>query len=105
MQEAKQDTDFWGRLVESAIGASLMNSLKGQNIELFYWSSRNRGVDFVLSRGKHLVALEVKSGRRKTTLPGIEAFSNEFPVTRKLLIGSQGVPVEDFLHTPQTTWL
>lgn len=103
--EAKQDTDFWGRLVESAIGAALMNGLRGENIELFYWSSRNREVDFVLSRRKSLVALEVKSGRRKVTLPGIETFSKEFPVTKKLLVGAQGIPVEDFLLTPPPKWL
>ena len=103
--EAKQDNDFWGRLVESAIGAALMNGLRGENIELFYWSSRNREVDFVLSRRKSLVALEVKSGRRKVTLPGIEAFSTEFRVTKKLLVGAQGIPVEDFLLTPPPKWL
>jgi hypothetical protein len=105
LEEAKQDTDFWGRLVESAIGAALMNGLRGENIELFYWSSRNREVDFVLSRRKSLVALEVKSRRRKVNLPGIEAFSNEFPVTRKLLVGAQGIPVEDFLLTPPPKWV
>ncbi|MCG6982944.1 MAG: ATP-binding protein [Deltaproteobacteria bacterium] len=103
--EAKQDTEFWGRLVESAIGAALMNGLRGENIELFYWSSRNREVDFVLSRGKSLVALEVKSGRRKVTLPGIEAFSKEFRVEKKLLVGAQGIPVEEFLLTPPPKWL
>jgi predicted AAA+ superfamily ATPase len=103
--EAKRDTEFWGRLVESAIGAALMNGLRGENIELFYWSSRNREVDFVLSRGKSLVALEVKSGRRKVTLPGIEAFSKEFRVGKKLLVGAQGIPVEEFLLTPPPQWL
>ena len=103
--EAKQDTDFWGRLVESAIGAALINGLRGENIELFYWSSRNREVDFVLSRRKSVVALEVKSGRRKVTLPGIEAFSKEFRVEKRLLVGAQGIPVEDFLLTPPPEWL
>ncbi len=105
LKEAKQDTDFWGRLVESCIGAALMNGLQGENIDLFYWSSRNREVDFILSRAKVLVALEVKSGRRKTTLPGIAAFSKEFQVTRKLLVGAQGIPVEDFLLAPPAQWL
>ena len=103
--EAKQDTEFWGRLVESAIGAALMNGLRGENIELFYWTSRNREMDFVLCRGKSLVALEVKSGRRKVTLPGIEAFSKEFRVEKKLLVGAQGIPVEEFLLTPPPKWL
>ena len=104
-KEAKQDTGFWGRLVESCVGATLFNSLKGENIDLFYWASRNREVDFVLSRGKELAALEVKSGRRKTALPGITAFSKEFPVTRKLLVGAQGIEVSDFLLTPPARWL
>jgi predicted AAA+ superfamily ATPase len=71
--------------------------------ELYYWSSRNREVDFVLSRGDVLVAIEVKSGREKTNLPGIEAFSKEFKVKRKLLVGPTGIPVDEFLLTPLET--
>lgn len=103
--EAKDNSDYWGRLVESSVGASLANGLMGKNAGLFYWSSRNREVDFVLTRGKVLVALEVKSGRRKTTMPGIDAFSKEFRVKRKLLVGPQGVPLKDFLLTPPEEWL
>jgi predicted AAA+ superfamily ATPase len=103
--EAKHDNDYWGRLVESSVGASLANGLMGKNAGLFYWSSRNREVDFVLARGKMLVAVEVKSGRRKATMPGIDAFSKEFRVRRKLLVGAQGVPLEDFLLTPPEEWL
>lgn len=105
LEEAKQDKDFWGRLVESCIGASLINGIKGKSMELFYWSSRNREVDFVLSRGEDLVALEVKSGRRKVSMPGIKAFSKEFQVKRNLLVGAQGIPIADFLLTPLDKWL
>ena len=104
LEEAKQDNEFWGRLVESCIGASLINGIKGEYMELFYWSSRNREVDFILSKGETLIALEVKSGRRKVSLPGIESFSKEFPLKRKLLIGAQGIPIEDFLLTPPHQW-
>lgn len=104
LDEARLDTDFWGRLVESAVGASLANNIKGKDIRLFYWSGRNREVDFVLARGDALVAIEVKSGRRKTNLPGIEAFSREFPVKRKLLVGSQGIPLEEFFLMPAEAW-
>ena len=103
--EAKQDTEYWGRLVESAVGATLVNGIRGKNIELFYWAGRNREVDFVLRRGKILVVIEVKSGRRKTSLPGIEAFSKEFKVKRKLLVGNQGIHLQDFLLTPPEEWL
>jgi len=47
----------------------------------------------------------VKTGRRKASLPGIEAFSREFTVKRKLLVGKQGIPLEDFLRTPPENWL
>jgi len=103
--EAKSDPEYWGRLVESAIGAALVNGLKGTQAELFYWSSRNREVDFVLKRGENLVAIEVKSNLRKTSLPGIEAFSKEFRVKRKLLVGAQGIPLQEFLVTPPEKWL
>jgi len=100
MKEAKQEPDQWGRWVESAVGSSLANGAVGKNIELFYWASRNREVDFVLSRKNELVAIEVKSGRNKGTFPGVEAFSREFKVKRKLLVGPQGIAIDEFLHTP-----
>ncbi|HID30313.1 MAG TPA: ATP-binding protein [Desulfobacterales bacterium] len=105
MEEAKRDTNSWGRLVETGVGATLINGLRGKGIEVFYWSSRNQEVDFVLSRGNSLVALEVKSGRRRGGLPGIEAFSKEFSVTKKLLVGAQGIPLREFLLTPPEEWL
>lgn len=105
LKEAKQNMDYWGRLAESAVGATLANGVRGKNVQLFYWASRNREVDFVLCRGKALVAIEVKTGRRETTLPGIEAFSKEFSVKKKLLIGKQGIPFQDFLCTPPENWL
>lgn len=66
---------------------------------------KNREVDFVLHRSEVLVAIEVKSGRRKTNLPGIEAFSKTFRVKRKLLVGAQGIPLREFLLTPPEEWL
>ncbi len=106
LSEAQQDTDYWGRLAESAVGATLANGLKGKGIDLFYWSSRNREVDFVLCKGKILVAIEVKSGRRKTSLPGgVDALSKEFKVRRKLLVGAQGIPLEEFFLAPPEEWL
>lgn len=103
-KEALQDHEHWGRLVESAVGATLANALLRRS-ELYYWGGKNREVDFVLRRGKNLVAIEVKSGRKKQALPGIEAFSKEFKVTRKLLVGTGGISIEDFLITPPESWL
>jgi len=99
-EDAKRRFEFWGRLVESSVGASIANAARGRSVELSYWLSRNKEVDFLLSKGDDVVAIEVKSGRKKTTLPGLEAFSKEFPTKRKLLIGSQGIPLEAFLSLP-----
>ena len=103
--EEKMHPDFWGRLVESSVGAALANGIRGRSLELSYWSSRNREVDFVLSRGDTVIAIEVKSGRKKMSLPGIEAFSKEFPVKKKLLLGSHGIPLEEFFCVPAEEWL
>ncbi len=104
-KEAMEDSEHWGRVVESAIGAALANGIAGTDIELFYWSSRNREVDFVLKKGRALIAIEVKSGRKKGTLPGMEAFSKEFRVSRKLLVGGGGIDIEEFLLTPVEDWV
>jgi uncharacterized protein len=102
-QEARKMPDFWGRIVESAVGGALINGTAGTDIKVHYWAGRNREVDFVLSRGKHITAIEVKSGRHKTSLPGMEAFSKEFTVMKKFLIGAQGMTFEDFFElNPQS---
>jgi len=92
-------------LVESAVGAHLVNNTRGKKIEVFYWLERNQEVDFVLRARNNLVAIEVKSGRRRERLLGLEAFSKAFRAKRQLLVGEQGIPVEEFLLTPIERWL
>jgi len=102
---ALEQRDWWGRLVESAIGAHIMNGIVGSDMECFYWREGSLEVDFVLRRGGMVTALEVKSGRSKDTLPGMDAFARAFNPQRKLLIGGQGIPIEEFLSVPVETWL
>lgn len=104
-EEAQLNREFWGRLVESSIGAHLVNSVRGTRIEVHYWLDRNLEVDFVLRLGKTIVPIEVKSGRRKQNLPGMAAFCKHFKVKRPLLVGDQGIPVEEFLLTPVENWV
>ena len=103
-EEAREDTEFWGRLVESSVGATLANGVKGKNVELFFWNSGQHEVDFVLKKGKKLVAIEVKSSAKSVHLSGMEKFSRAFPVWKKLLVGSDGIPVEEFLSAPPEFW-
>ncbi len=97
-KDAIHDREYWGRLVESTVGAHLLNAIKGKGMELFYWQDRNREVDFILKSGKHLVAIEVKSSRKRTNLLGISEFMKSFRTQKSLLIGGQGIAIEDFLQ-------
>jgi uncharacterized protein len=75
----------------------------GSNLEVTYW--RDQEVDFVLRQGKSLVALEVKSGRGKDSLPGMASFARPFKPKRQLQVGGQGLPLEEFLSQPAEHWL
>ena len=104
LADARADRDFWGRVVESAVGAHIANSSSESGGELCYWRDRNREVDFVATAGRSLTAVEVKSGRRRDALPGMAAFAEAFSPTRKLLVGGDGIPVDEFLLAPAARW-
>jgi predicted AAA+ superfamily ATPase len=103
--EARADHELWGRLVESAVGAYLANAAAAGECELSYWRERNHEVDFVTRAGRAVTAIEVKSGRAQDTYPGLAAFAEAFKPTRKLLVGADGIPVEEFLLSPVARWL
>lgn len=103
--QAHQDRVFWGRLVESSVGAYLLNSIRGTNIELFYWREGDKEVDFVLKEGDAITALEVKSGSENFRSTGIDLFIKKFKPSRVILIGERGMPLEDFLTTPITSFI
>jgi hypothetical protein len=103
--QARADAEFFGRLVESAVGAHLANAVAGGLCELYYWRDHNREVDFVVKAGATLTAIEVKSGRGRAALPGMEAFAAQFKPQRSLLIGGDGIPLEEFLSKPVEHWV
>jgi predicted AAA+ superfamily ATPase len=105
LKEARADRELWGRLVESAVGAHLANAAAAGECELFYWRDRNREVDFVTKAGRWLTAFEVKSGHTHDSLPGMTAFSEAFRPQRKLLVGGDGIQVEEFLGRPVGHWV
>jgi uncharacterized protein len=106
LRDARRNPEFWGRLVESAVGAHLVNSGAAGSLEAFYWRERNREVDFVLRSPKALVAIEVKSGRRRRNgFPGMDAFLKENPSARPLLVGAGGIEPEEFLSRPASAQL
>jgi hypothetical protein len=52
LSEARRDREFWGRLVESAVGAHLANAASAGECEVFYLPDRDAEVDFVVRAGK-----------------------------------------------------
>ncbi len=95
--EIRLKPDEWGRLVESAIGAHLINHSRASGFKVLYWRKVNLEVDFILRRGSKSIAIEVESGR-KVIKKGIEHFQKEFKPDKILLVGSTGIPWQEFLE-------
>ena len=104
-EEAQKNRDFRGKLVESAVGAHLINSSIGQGFKVSYWRERGHEVAFIISRGKKVVAIEVKSSRSKGVLPGTEKFATAVSHCRKILVGGEGIPLEEFFRSEPTRLL
>jgi predicted AAA+ superfamily ATPase len=73
--------EWRGHVFESAIGAHLARL----NEELFYWRDGKNEVDFVVMAGRKLFAIEVKSGRKKTS-NGLIEFKKRFTEAIPILI-------------------
>lgn len=95
--EVHQQPERWGRWVESAIGAHLLNFARKTHSELFYWREGDDEVDFVLRHRHRVVAIEVKSGARQSR-SGLDAFAKKHHPDRMVLIGKDGIPWQSFLE-------
>jgi predicted AAA+ superfamily ATPase len=94
--EIEANSEEWGRLVESSIGTHLINHSISERYKLYYWREANKEVDFVLEKNGKVLALEVKSGRRGENT-GMSAFAEKFHPEKVLLVGTGGIPHEEFL--------
>lgn len=101
--EARNDRSFWGRIVESAVGAHLLNTATSDT-RVHYWRDGNDEVDFVLERGPRVVAIEVKSGAKVSHTRGMEEFRRRYNPYRVLRVGGEGIPLDEFLSEPAGRW-
>ena len=101
-EEARSDRTFWGRMVESAVGAHLANTASSRTT-VKYWRERNHEVDFVLQRGPHVIGIEVKSGSELGSTRGMAEFERRFE-SRPIVVGPSGVPLHEFLSLPANHW-
>ncbi|MGI6216812.1 MAG: ATP-binding protein [Coriobacteriales bacterium] len=90
------DPALHGRLVESAVGAYLINRAFEEGFSVYWWRDGNDEVDFVIAVDEDVTAIEVKSGRVKRT-DGMTRFVLENPKARELVIGAVDYPLENFL--------
>ncbi|MEP0713719.1 MAG: ATP-binding protein [Algoriphagus sp.] len=92
------DHRAWGRWVESAVGAHLVNqSFKERKLHIYYWREGNDEVDFVVEYKKRIIALEVKTSK-VGGLAGMNAFTVSYHPEKSLVIGTDGIPWVEFLQ-------
>jgi predicted AAA+ superfamily ATPase len=95
-EDAMQNPAIWGRLVESAVGAHLLNHSVSGDFALTYWREGNDEVDFVIEQ-KKIIGIEVKSGAFHNT-SGMAAFKKKFNPDKLVVIGNTGLPWQEFLQ-------
>ena len=106
LEQAKENRTFWGQLVDSSVGAHLLNT-GPPIVEIYYWKEKKLEVDFVLKRGPKLVPVIVKSGdsRKKSSMTGLDQFKKKFNATGSILVGQGGVSIPDFLSESARYWV
>jgi len=99
--EAISNPVFWGHILESSVGAYLINQAdEFPDIKLYYWREKNAEMDFVVKYGKKIFGIEVKSNTEKINAISRETFSACFPGSRLILVGDSGISYEEFMLTP-----
>ena len=78
------------------MGAHLLNHSFSERYNLYYWREGNNEVDFILKRGGDVISLEVNSGVGVDT-KGMDLFNEKFHPHKILLVGTGGIPYEEFL--------
>ncbi len=98
--KARDDPAWWGRIVENAVGAHILNGLSDISWQVFYWRYKGREVDFVVKTPRDTWAIEVKSGASAfSDTTGLDAFKRNYPEARPFIVGQAGMGLEDFFST------
>jgi predicted AAA+ superfamily ATPase len=95
-EKLRNDPKEWGRFAESSIGSHLINYGMRDRFNVYYWNKGNLEVDYVIEKAESIVALEVKSGKESVN-KGLSLFNDEFHPHGVFLVGTDGIPFEQFL--------
>jgi predicted AAA+ superfamily ATPase len=96
-EEIIMQPEQWGRIVESSVGAHLLNRSFSGGFKVFYWRNGNDEIDFVIEKKGKVIGLEIKSGAADRT-HGMGAFKKQMNPDKILLVGRHGLPWEEFLN-------
>jgi predicted AAA+ superfamily ATPase len=101
-EQAQSDHKLWGQIVESAVGANLLNYSITENYNLYYWNENSNEVDFVMERNHEIIGLEVKTGKDSINR-GLSVFNSMFRPKHIFTIGTDGIDFEAFFRmNPKT---
>ena len=90
------DPAEWGRIVESSIGAYLINQSVRSGFSLYYYRERNDEVDFILQNDHKIIALEVKSNY-SANYKSLEAFKQKCYPVKTYLVDNKNLPWSEVL--------
>lgn len=102
-EKVVSEPGIWGRMTESAVGAFLLNASIDHRFNLFYWNESHNELDFVLEKNGLLVGIEVKSGKDSGSR-GMSLFYEKFHPYRLYIVGTGGIPVEEFIQSDAGTF-
>lgn len=94
--EIMQKPAEWGHIIESSVGAHLINHSISQNYSVYYWRERDAEVDFILERRGRIIAVEIKSNDSENR-KGLEVFKTRFNPDKLYLISNRGISWQEFL--------
>ena len=95
-QKILPEKDKWGRVIESGIGAHLLNHSLTHDFKLYYWRERNNEVDFIVEHKGKRLAIEVKSGTI-SNYKGMLSFIQKYAPDKTISLSNKGIPWKEFL--------
>lgn len=104
-ESTKQNRETWDKLVECAIGAHLINSAFGTKAEIFYWKDNNKSIDFIIRKDEDIIVVDVNTHKKGKNIQGVNVFKQKYQPSKILIVGEEGISVEEFLLNPLEAWI
>lgn len=95
-ESIKKNPVKWGRKIEQAIGAYLINSARVNNFQVYYWREVNDEVDFIIQKNRIVIPIEVKLGKVKSHR-GLIKFAQKYKSKKSILISDDAIKWQEFL--------